>query len=84
MQYIYNMSDIQESISRAIAVQLARMGKNQAWLANQMDVSGAWVSNRMTGRTPFNTDDLAKVGSHLGLGPFEIFHLAEMEACAVA
>jgi BetR domain. len=84
MQYNHYMSDIQESISRAISVLLTRMGKNQAWLARELGVSSAWVSNRMTGKTFFDTDDLAKISAVCDLPPFELFRLAEAETCAVA
>lgn len=84
MQYNHHMSDIQNSISKAIAVLLTRSGKTQAWLANELDVSGAWVSNRMTGRTPFDTDDISRVSTAFELNPFELFRLAETEARAAA
>lgn len=82
--YSLPMSDIQSAISRAALVQLARAGKTQTWLAEQIGLRPATLSNRMVGRTIWDADDIAKVAEAFDLDPFEFLKLAEAEASIAA
>lgn len=74
------MSDIQTSISKAVAVLLARAGKSQAKLAAEMGMTPAWISNRMVGRVRWDTDDISVLATAFDMNEFELLSLAEAEA----
>lgn len=84
MQYSQGMSDIQQAVSKAIVVKLTRMGQTQSWLASKLDRSPMWLSNRLTGRVPLNTNDIAEVATGLGVEPFDLLAMAREEASASA
>lgn len=68
-------------LAKAIDVRLTRMGKNRAWLANELGSNAASLSNRLNGRTRIDTDWLDAVAKALGLRDFfELAELAEAEA----
>ena len=73
------MSDIQTAISRAVAVQLARTGKTQVSLAEQIGLKPASFSNRMVGRVLWDTDNIARLAEAFDLEEFEFIRLAESE-----
>lgn len=80
MRYSHVMSDIQTAIEAAIKVTLARSGRSQASLAREIGMSPAWISNRLTGRQPFDTRDLDTVARGLGLADaFDLIRLARAE-----
>lgn len=80
MLYSVPVSNIQTPISKAVKVLLARTGKSQNWLADQLLVTPSWLSNRISGRVTWDTDDVARLATVFGLDPFEFLRLAETEA----
>ena len=54
-----------DTIITSIKVALAVRGKNQAALASDLEVSRAWGTDRIVGRTKLSTDDLERIGEAL-------------------
>lgn len=80
MLYSLTVSNTQIAISRAIAVQLARTNRTQAWLADAVKLTPTSLSNRMTGRVLWDTDDIYKIAAAFGFDSFEFLRLAEAES----
>jgi transcriptional regulator with XRE-family HTH domain len=56
-----------EVASRAIRVYLAFHSQNQKWLAHEVGMTSHQLSRRMTGKTPFTTDDIDDIAHVLGV-----------------
>lgn len=51
-----------------IRAELGRQNKSRAALARDLDVTEMWLSRRMTGKTEFTIDELARIADTLGVG----------------
>ena len=52
------MQSSQTEVAKAIRLHLAAVRQSQNWIANQIGVRAAYLSDRMTGKRNFTTDDL--------------------------
>lgn len=84
MQYSRPMSDIQTATAAAIKVRLTRLGVTQESLAQQIGMSPASMSARLTGRVPFDTREFDTIAKALGLSDgFALIELARTERVEV-
>lgn len=60
------MQSSQTEAAKAIRLHLASTNKSQNWLADQLGVWPAYLSNRMTGKQKFTTDDLDAIAQVFG------------------
>lgn len=51
-----------------IRAELGRQNKSRAQLSRDLDVTEMWLSRRMTGKTEFSVDELARIADALGVG----------------
>lgn len=71
----------QTLVARAIAVQLTRRGMTRAALAEALEVGPMWVSSRMTGAVHFDTKDIDRIATVLGLASgVDLLELVSAEA----
>jgi hypothetical protein len=59
-------------VTRSIRLHLADKGRSQGWLARELGVTNHWVSRRMTGKTPWTTDDVDLVAGALKVSPIAL------------
>lgn len=62
-----NKINLSAQIGPTVRAELARRGLTQADLSNQLGISGAGVSNRMTGITAWDINELDTVARYLDL-----------------
>lgn len=56
-----------EYVAAEVRAELGRQGRDNAWLAKQLDVSEMWVSRRLRCITEFSADDLVRTAHALGV-----------------
>lgn len=61
-----------ERVAEEIRVLLARRRMSQAELARQLNVSGAWLNYRLTGKQPIDLNDLDSIAAALGVKPGDL------------
>lgn len=64
--------ETQSYIAGEVRAELARQGRNQAWLAEQLGQNEVWVSRRLKGRVPIAAADLATIADLLSV-PITVF-----------
>ena len=62
--------------SQAISVRLTRINQSKSWLAEQIGMSQPAFSNRLTGKTALDANDLDKIATALGIDGGELLALA--------
>lgn len=60
------------TVATRIRVALAERNESQAWLARRIDWTEMKLSARMTGRIPFNLDDIDLIGTALEMEGTEL------------
>lgn len=60
------MQSSQTEVAKAIRLHLAATRQSQNWLAKQIGVRAAYLSDRMTGKRNFTTDDLDAIADVFG------------------
>ena len=63
---------LQEALSRAISVQLARLHRSRNWLADELGMSAGSLSSRLTGRTMLDTEDIDAIAGVLGMTGWDL------------
>lgn len=58
-----------EQAAAALRAELARAGRNQTWLADELGESKNWVSRRLAGTTDITVDDLYRLCGALSVPP---------------
>lgn len=70
-----------ETVSDRLAIEikalLARRSQSQSALAGALGVPAMWVSDRLSGKTQINVNDLARVAEVLGIEPWDLLRAAE-------
>lgn len=61
-----------EYVAANVRAEAARLGLSQVVLAGRLGVSQETLSRRLTGRVPFDVDELVDVAGHLGVTPAEL------------
>lgn len=64
-----------ETIARNLSGELARHHKTQAALAKELGMSEKTVSERLRGKGAFNTDQLEKTATMLGMSLYQLMML---------
>jgi transcriptional regulator with XRE-family HTH domain len=59
-------------VAANVRAEAARLGLRQADLAGSLGVSQETLSRRLTGRVPFDVDELVDVAAALGVDPREL------------
>lgn len=67
-------------VAEEIRVALARRRMSQAALARRLDVTGAWLSYRLTGKQPIDLNDLEMIAAALDMRPVELIAGAKVTA----
>ena len=73
------METTQQAIAQAVSVRLTRMGHTRSWLATEIGMNLASLSNRLTGRTAIDTADIDRIAGALGMTGFDLIELAAEE-----
>lgn len=62
------------AIPANVKAELARRGKTQRDLADLLGLSTQAISRRLTGRLPFDVDELSAVAAYLGMPVASLFN----------
>lgn len=54
-------------VAAEVRAELGRQGRDQTWLAAQLDVSVMWISRRLRGLTEISVDDLVRIAECLNV-----------------
>ena len=60
-------TDDDAAVSRAVRVELARLGRSQKELANSTNRTTSWLSDRLKGRASWKVGDVRAVATALGV-----------------
>ncbi|WP_173078601.1 helix-turn-helix domain-containing protein [Phytohabitans rumicis] len=63
----YTVSGMREAVAENVRIELARRKMSAAELARRLGVPPQNLSRRMTGETPFDTDDLVQIANEFGI-----------------
>lgn len=50
-----------------VRYQLTQQGRSQRWLAREMQRGAQWMSRRVSGKVPFNVEEIQEVAEVLGV-----------------
>lgn len=76
------LSGIRQAVASAVRVELARRNMSAAELARRAGVRQSYISRRMTGESPFNIDDLARIADVLGVQMADLLPRTSQAAAA--
>lgn len=61
-----------EDVVASLRAELARKGRSQTWLADQLGESKHWVSRRFAGQTDLAVEDLIRMAGALDVAPADL------------
>lgn len=61
------LTGTRQAIAETVRIELARRRMSAAELARRMGKPPSYLSRRMTGETPFDTDDLTLIATEFGI-----------------
>lgn len=60
---------LSDSVATEVRAELGRQRRSGRWLAQQLEVSDAWVSRRLSNEYPMSVDDLDRIAAILEVEP---------------
>jgi transcriptional regulator with XRE-family HTH domain len=66
--------DYNEVVAANVRAELARAGRTQTQLAQELQVSQMWVSRRLSGSTPCDPNDVALFARHFKIPVADLFN----------